>query len=138
MTAEIAQHPGLQYVGRRKWTLGLGSPWTHQNSRQARYWVKTKEEALDNYRTWLKKCIDLHLLPFGSTGLQDWEKAYMHQVAKLAHDIRIGSIVVLGCYCIDIYNYQLVPDGLERCHAEILYKACLRLIKHWENMEVKK
>lgn len=48
----------------------------------------------------------------------------------LAIDIRNKKVNTLVCHCINAGNYQPVGDGMEQCHAEILYKACLEIQRY--------
>jgi hypothetical protein len=51
-TATVAELAGAIYVGRpSKW----GNPFSHLRHSRARYRVKTVQEAVDSYRTWLKE-----------------------------------------------------------------------------------
>ncbi|WP_375501669.1 DUF4326 domain-containing protein [uncultured Nostoc sp.] len=126
----------IKYVGRSKNALGLGNPWSHLNARQARFYVSTPQAALDAYRYWLlKKLIPHYLSGMRFVGIEDWEKEYLSKVIQLSVHIKAGKYTSLGCWCINIQNYLLVPDGYEKCHAEILYKACLQLIEQRRNNE---
>lgn len=121
---------GLEYVGRTKYALNLGNPWSHKTNAQARYLVSTREESLYRYREWLNKLIRNWTTGLRFVGLELWEQQYLGRVIQLATDIDSGYIHSLGCWCINVENYIPVPDGLEKCHAEILYKGCLQLIEH--------
>jgi hypothetical protein len=131
MKDDLWNLPGLHYVGRTKHVLGLGNPWSHKANRQARYLVNTNREALYRYREWLmKKLIPNWISGLGVIGLDNWEAEYLKRVVLLSEQIQNGTYTSLGCWCINVENYVLVADGLEKCHAEILYKACLTLIAH--------
>lgn len=121
----------VKYVGRSKKALGLGNPWSHTNTRQARFLTSTPTAALDAYRHWLlEKLIPNYLSGMRFVGIEDWEKDYLSKVIQLSMYIESGKYTSLGCWCVNIQNYLPVPDGFEKCHAEILYKGCLQLINH--------
>ncbi|MBW4689607.1 MAG: DUF4326 domain-containing protein [Komarekiella atlantica HA4396-MV6] len=129
--------PTIRYVGRTRTGLRLGNPWCEKYSRQARYFVETKQEAIDNYREWLhKKIIKDYILGVPTIAFDKWEVGYLTQVIVLARDIQSNRVLSLGCWCVTTLNYEPVPDGQEKCHAEILYKACLQLIDHWKKQDL--
>ncbi|MBH8553403.1 hypothetical protein I8751_13665 [Nostocaceae cyanobacterium CENA357] len=131
LDSELWDEPTLKYVGRSKYALGLGNPWGYQNNRQARFIVNNLAESLYRYREWLMtRLVPNWISGLGFTGLNDWERDYLVKVINLATQIEKGEIDSLGCWCINVKKYLVVPDGLEKCHAEILYKACLHLIAH--------
>ncbi|MBD2494998.1 DUF4326 domain-containing protein [Nostoc sp. FACHB-280] len=136
MTPILWSLGGLEYVGRTKYALNLGNPWSHKVNTQARYLVDTPGEALYRYREWLNnKLIRNWTTGCRYTGLELWEQQYLARVIQLATDINSGYVHSLGCWCINVENYLPVPDGLEKCHAEILYKGCLQLIEHFSKEE---
>ncbi len=140
MTATLWNEPTLQYVGRSRHGLGLGNPWGVASGRQSestarhiRYWVTNNGEALYRYREWfLGKLVKNYTAGMGYVGLDEWERVYLSKIVVLSREIRQGKVHSLGCFCVNINNYQPVKEGLEECHAEILYKGCL-LINEFES-----
>ncbi|MBD2210199.1 hypothetical protein H6G27_09945 [Nostoc linckia FACHB-104] len=120
-----------EYVGYSKQTLGLANPWSHQNQIQARWKTTTKGEALYRYREWLLgRLVANFISGIRFTGLDDWEVSYLKRVIWLSGRIETEQTRVLKVLeDINELNYHPVPDGMEKSHAEILYKACLQLIE---------
>ncbi|MEH2172195.1 DUF4326 domain-containing protein [Nostoc sp.] len=130
---ELWDDSTVKYVGRSGKALGLGNPWSHKNGRQVRYYTSTPQAALDNYRHWLlEKLVPHYNSGLKFIGLEDWEKVYLSRVVLLSQEIESGKYTSLGCWCINVHDYVPVPDGYEKCHAEILYKACLQLVEKKE------
>lgn len=126
----------LAFVGVSRKRLGLANPFAYRNERHSISKVSSKQEALDEYRKWLiEKCIARYKSGLRDIGLEHWEKMYLSRVVILAKKIQAQQITSLGCWCINSKNYIPVPDGYERCHAEILYKACLSLIDFWRKID---
>jgi Domain of unknown function (DUF4326) len=81
------------YVGRPTF---FGNPWSHKKGTQASFVVKTQQEAVENFRSWLNGAAFIDVLP---------DKRQM--ILKCVHTLR-GKI--LACWCF---------DG-EPCHAKVL------------------
>ncbi|QLE54827.1 DUF4326 domain-containing protein [Nostoc sp. TCL26-01] len=123
--------PGLEYVGKSSKALVLANPWNHRNGRHVRYLTTNRGEALYRYREWMMtRLIPNWVSGLKYHGLHDWEKEYLARVVDLSERIERGEVTSLGCWCINVENYLMVPSGTEKCHAEILYKACSHLIAH--------
>lgn len=128
MTFDSWNKPGLVYVGRinKNGSIGLGNPYGTKWNSLAYYYVSSEEKALNRYRDWVEMIISA-LKKDRISSLRKAQQDYYKEMAKLAEAIQEKECIALGCWCITIKNYIPVPDGKERCHAEILYKACLKI-----------
>jgi hypothetical protein len=138
MNDELWDDNRCYFVDRSRLKLGLANPWAH-NSKTRHYihYVRTKEEALSCYRSWLNASIDL--ICNGLSYLHfdhQWEVAYIAGMMRLASKMRGGDIDILGNWDFECRDYIPVPDGLERSHAEILYKGSLRLVEHFNKLDL--
>ncbi|MBD2440602.1 DUF4326 domain-containing protein [Nostoc sp. FACHB-110] len=128
-------NPRLIYCGRPKndeylcqqLLIGLGNPFTWKPTKKAKFKVRNLAESLSKYRQWLWKLIccykDRNL-----EQLQPWEFRYWQFMKCLAIAISNHQVDGLVCWCIEAKDY--VPaKGLEKCHTQILYCACLYMIE---------
>ncbi|MBD2185810.1 hypothetical protein H6S82_05110 [Planktothrix sp. FACHB-1355] len=111
--------------GRSIEDLGLGNPFSHKPG-TARFRVKTLAESLDCYQAWLGKLLKAYQKQ-QTCKLEDWERAYLRRVIKLAKDIEDDVVTDLMCFCIDQENYQTDNSKPDKCHTQILYEIALEI-----------
>ncbi len=120
----------IEYVGRGKSLaeLGLGNPFSHKPTKVAVWTVDTLEESISEYRKWLFKLLKAALAK-DTKELETWEQQYLKKVLKLAKDIKQGNIEGLMCWCINLANYEPDSKVSIKCHAQVLYKGIIWLLK---------
>jgi hypothetical protein len=123
----------IEYVGRGKSLaeLGLGNPFSHKETKVAKWVVGSLEESISEYRKWIYKLVKAAIAK-NTEGLEAWEKQYLKKVLALAKNIKQERIEGLMCWCINIQDYQASSKATPKCHAQILYKAIIWLLNQLE------
>lgn len=129
---------GLVYVGRPRrekyikgqLLIGLGNPFSWKKSKYIKGKVNNLEESLSAYRLWLFKILEKYKKGTAKQELETWERDYLRKVLALCQAIAQGKVKGIVCWCIQKEDYRPVK-GLKdkKCHAQILYGACLSLIE---------
>lgn len=85
--SKLLNKPGVLYCGRGRTIedLGLGNPFSYKSG-TARFRVKTLAESIECYQLWLHKLLKAYQKR-QTHKLEDWERAYLQRVIKLAKDV---------------------------------------------------
>ena len=132
----LVGQPGLVYCGRPKtntWycgqlLIGLGNPFSWKQTQLAKFKVQNLSESLSGYHRWLFKLL-LAYKEQRQDSLEFWEIDYLDKTLELARAIKRGEVYGLVCWCVNIKNYLPVKSDNKHCHTQILYAACLWLVR---------